>query len=148
MNSKPEAAIKSKVIQFNMQQASGNALAESQKKVDRVEKKLLGSTATRQEDGSWDVKKTGSERFKEYVKDKEELAGRGSRRAGDDRWQGKVLKVEEIRMGLVRDQDNKLHSLTKIQPVPSTTQSTKTQFQFPHAVPPLIRDIVRLPISL
>ena len=82
MNSKPDSAIRSKVIQFNMQQASGSALAESQKKVDRVEQKLVGSTATRQADGSMTVTKTGSEAFKEYVKDKEELAGRGSRRAG------------------------------------------------------------------
>ena len=94
--------------------------------MERVEKKLIGTTATRQDDGSWDLQKTGSERFKEYVKDKEELAGRGSRRAGDDRWEGKVLRVEELRMGLIKDQDNKLHSLTKVQPVPSTTRSTKT----------------------
>ena len=85
MNSKPDAAIKSKVIQFNMQQASGDALAESQKKVDRVEQKLVWSTASRQADGSITMTKTGSEAFKEYVQDKEELAGRGSRRAGDDR---------------------------------------------------------------
>ena len=68
MNSKPDQAVKSKVIQFNMQQASGNALAESQKKVDRVEKKLLGSAATLQADGSYDVK---NPHFKEYVKDKD-----------------------------------------------------------------------------
>ena len=70
--------------------------------------------------------KTGSESFKEYVKDKEELAGRGSRRAGDDRWEGKVLRVKEIRMGMVEDQQGKLHSMTKVQPVPSSTRSTKT----------------------
>ncbi len=38
-----------------MQQAPAQALAESQKQVDRVEKKLVGTT--------------GSEAFKEYVKD-------------------------------------------------------------------------------
>ena len=82
-------------------------------KVDRVEQKLVGSTATHQADGSIAV-------------DKEELAGRGSRRAGDDRWEGKVLRVKEIRMGMVEDQQGKLHSMTKVQPVPSSTRSTKT----------------------
>ena len=93
MNSKPDAAIKSKVIPCNMQQASGQALAESQKKVDRVEQTLVGSTASRQADGSITMTKTGGGAFKDYVRDKEELAGRGSRRSGDDRWQGTVLRV-------------------------------------------------------
>ena len=89
MNSKPYQAVKNKVVQFNMQQASGDALAESQKKVERVEQKLVGSTAARKADGSWSITKTDSEAFKEYVKDEEELAGRGSRTSGDDRWEGK-----------------------------------------------------------
>ena len=121
MGSKPDNAVKDKVVQFNMQQASGQALAESQKAVDRVEKKLVGSTAKLKADGSWEVTKTGSEAFKEYVKDKDELAGRGHRRAGDDRWEGKVLRVKEVRMGLAQDTTGRrkgkdLHSVTKLQP--------------------------------
>ena len=58
-------AVKDNVIKFNMQQASASALADSQKTVDRVEKKLVGSTAKRQPDGSWAVTQTGSERFKD-----------------------------------------------------------------------------------
>ena len=64
------------------------------------------------------------------VRDRGELAGRGNRRAADDRWQGKVNQVTGFRLGLVRDARNftttNQPSITKVQPVPSRTEDTET----------------------
>ena len=68
MSSEPDEAVKSKTIQFNLQEASGDALAESIKPV-------LKAKAQLDKDGE----------FKEVVKDPDELRGRGKRRAGEDR---------------------------------------------------------------
>ena len=59
MNSEPDEAASSKIIQFNLQEASGEALAESQKPVIKARAQL-------ERDGA----------FKEAVKTKDELAGR------------------------------------------------------------------------
>jgi len=69
---------------------------------------------------------TGTGAFKKVVKDPDELAGRGARRTGDDRWEGKVLRIKELRAGQVKDQDGGWHSMTKVLPVPAATKSTPT----------------------
>ena len=116
MNSEPDEAASgptSKIIQFNIQEASAEALAESQKPV-------LKAKAQLDKDGA----------FKEVVKTKEELAGRSKRRAAEDRWQGKVNHVTGHRFGLVKDARNFTKSnepsMTKVQPVPSRTADTET----------------------
>ena len=60
------------------------------------------------------------------MKDPDELAGRGARKSGDDRWEGKVLRIRQVRLGMIKDQDGKMHSVTKVQPVPARTESTLT----------------------
>jgi hypothetical protein len=37
-----------------------------------------------------------------------------------------VLRIREVRMGMVEDQSGKVHSITKVQPVPAATQSSTT----------------------
>ena len=86
----------------------------------------MGSTAERKADGSWQITETGTRSFKEAVKDPDELAGRGARKSGDDRWEGKVLRIRQVRLGMITDQDGKRHSVTKVQPVPARTESTTT----------------------
>ena len=112
MNSEPVEAASSDIIQFNLQEASGDALAQSQKPVLRAKAQL-------EKDGA----------YKEVVKDKQELAGRGSRRAADDKWAGKVHQITGYRFGLVRDNQRYTTnepSVTKVQPVPSRTPDTET----------------------
>ena len=69
---------------------------------------------------------TGTGASKKVVKDPDELAGRGARRTGDDRWEGKVLRINELRAGQVKAQAGDWHSMTKVLPVPAATKSTKT----------------------
>ena len=106
IGSEPNEAAASKIIQFNIQEASGEALAESQKPV-------LKARAQLEQDGA----------FKEAVKDKGELAGRGRRKAAEDRWEGKVHQITGYRFGLVRDARRFTNTnepgITKVQPVPS-----------------------------
>ena len=80
MNSEPDEAASSDIIQFNIQEASGEALAQSQKPV-------LKAKAQLEKDGA----------FKQVFKDKQELAGRGSRRAADDKFSGKVHQITGYR---------------------------------------------------
>ena len=115
MGSAPDDARTSRVVQFNVQEASAQALAESQKTVEKAEKRLIPGEGL-----------PGTGAFKKVVKDPDELAGRGARRTGDDRWEGKVLRINKIRAGQVKDQDGDWHSMTKVLPVPAATKSTAT----------------------
>ena len=88
LGSEPAEVPGSKLIRFNLQEASGDALAESQKAVDRAKVQL---------------DKEGA--FKEATKDKQELAGRGARRAADGE---ERVDEQRLRVLLQADEERRL----------------------------------------